>query len=361
MESNLSWLCKSHLALALLLTATPVAWGQKWATDMFDHASHDFGTVARGAKVEHRFKIENKYVEDVHIKSVRTGCPCTTAKVTQQTLKTWDGSAIVATVDTRGYLGRRDATITVVFDRPFPAEVQLQVHCNIRGDVVVQEGSVQFGSVLQGTAMQQHVSINYAGRNDWKILSVESPDPNLAAQAQQTSRGGGQVDYDLSVTLKDGAPAGYLHEDLILVTDDLDPQRKRVPVPVEAMIQPAISVAPSPLLMGSVGAGETVRRQLIVHGNTAFRIVAAESSDKRFQCLPPQGVNTLHRLPVRFTATGKDPAGPVSTKIRIETDSKAGRILEVGASVEVLAGPPPVHASIPPADLQPPLGPLPEF
>ena len=28
---------------------------QDWAKAMFDHTAHDFGTVARGAKVEHSF------------------------------------------------------------------------------------------------------------------------------------------------------------------------------------------------------------------------------------------------------------------------------------------------------------------
>ena len=37
---------------------------------MFDHTTHDFGVVARGAKVEHRFVVENNYEEDIHIESV---------------------------------------------------------------------------------------------------------------------------------------------------------------------------------------------------------------------------------------------------------------------------------------------------
>ena len=37
--------------------------GQQWAKEMFDHTSHDFGTVARGAKMEHRFTLENIYEE----------------------------------------------------------------------------------------------------------------------------------------------------------------------------------------------------------------------------------------------------------------------------------------------------------
>ena len=97
-----------------------------------------------------------------------------------------------------------------------------------------------------------------------------------------------RVEYELLTTLKADAPAGSLRDEVILVTNDVNPQKARVPVPVEATIQPAIAVHPSPLLMGSVAAGGSLTRQLIVHGNKPFRIVQVESSDKRFHCQPPQ-------------------------------------------------------------------------
>ena len=59
---------------------------------------------------------------------------------------------------------------------------------------------------------------------------MESPNPNLSAVAVERSRGGGRVDYDLAVTLKGTAMPGYIHDDLILVTDDSNPQIARVPV-----------------------------------------------------------------------------------------------------------------------------------
>ena len=114
-------LAGGSLAGVLLAAVVTVAAAQeqKWAKDMFDRASWDFGTVARGAKVEHHFKIENVYVEDVHIQSVRSTCGCTQPQATKSTLKTWETAEVVATLDTRKFLGRKDATITVVFDRPF--------------------------------------------------------------------------------------------------------------------------------------------------------------------------------------------------------------------------------------------------
>jgi hypothetical protein len=352
MES-VGWLRHGGLAGVLWLGVASAALGQKWASDMFDHTSHDFGTVARGAKVEHRFKIENIYVEDAHIKSVQSSCGCAAAEATKTLLKTWDTAEIVAKIDTRGYLGRKDATIKVKFDRPFEGEVQLQIHCNIRGDVVVQPGVVQFGPVAQGASSQQHTAISYAGRGDWRIVRVESPNANLAAAAVESSRVGGRVDYDLAVTLQGSAPPGYLRDELVLVTNDANPQAARVPVPVEALIQPSITVRPSPLLMGSVGPGETVTRQLVVHGNPSFHVLRVESTDKRFHCGPPTGAGNLYRVPVSFTAAAGEAVGRADAKIRIETDAPAGRSMEVGVSVEVVGEP----AATPPGANPPPVSP----
>ena len=84
--------------------------------------------MARGAKVEHRFRIENVYVEDVHIASVQSNSDAVTAHATKNLLKTWQRAEIVVSMDAEKFLGRKDATIEVKFDAPFEAEVRLQVH-----------------------------------------------------------------------------------------------------------------------------------------------------------------------------------------------------------------------------------------
>ena len=154
---------------------------QDWAREMFDHTSHDFGTVARGAKVEHRFGVENIYLEDAHIKSAKASCGCTSPEVPVQILKTWKKAYVVAKVDTVNFQGQKDVTIDVEFDKPFPAEVQLYIHCYIRSDVVLEPGSVHLRTA-QGSAAQQRVIVRYAGRPDWQIQRVECGQPQHYGQ-----------------------------------------------------------------------------------------------------------------------------------------------------------------------------------
>ena len=105
--------------------------GQDWARKMFDHTTHDFGVLARGAKAEHSFTVENIYEEDAHICAVRYRCGCITPRIGRCSLKTWVKTDIVAVVNTRAFVGRKDVILTVIFDKPFAAEVHLHVHCQV--------------------------------------------------------------------------------------------------------------------------------------------------------------------------------------------------------------------------------------
>jgi hypothetical protein len=311
------------------------AQAQDWAREMFDHTSHDFGTVARGAKVEHRFGVENIYLEDAHILSAKASCGCTSPEVPVEILKTWKKAYVAAKVDTVHFEGQKDVTIKVTFDKPFPAEVLLNIHCYIRTDVVLVPGSVHL-QAAQGNAAQQRVSVRYAGRPDWQIQRIECANPDVTGKAVEIARGGGMVTYDLTVNLSAHAKAGYSRDELNLVTNDPNPRAQRVPVPVEAVVVAPVTVHPSPLIMDPVAAGELqnpVMRPLVVVSASPFQITRVESSNPRFRCdLPPAMASTVHRLPVVFL--GGDTPGKLDTRIRIQTTAAAEPI-EADVSINV--------------------------
>jgi hypothetical protein len=326
--------------VAILLVGAAIAHAQDWAKAMFDHTTHNFGVVARGAKVEHRFIIENSYEEDVHIKSVESSCSCSKVQVNRQLLKTWEKAEVLVTVDTRTFMGQKDATIKVVFDQPFYppnfAEVQLHVHTYIRSDIVVQPGAVLFGSVAQGAGAAQTLAVKYAGRDDWRIAKVECANPSIEANAVETSRSPGKANYNLSIRLKPDAPPGYVRDQLVLVTNDFDMRSARVPVAIEGLVIPALSVRPSPLLLGTAEPGKPVTRNLVVQGRAPFRILAIRSSDPRFQCPVPTDAKAAHVLPVTFQSKdGKSTPGVLSAKIRIETDLAGTKAVEADVSVQI--------------------------
>ena len=105
------------LFLLLLLAFSQIismpAHAQDWARKMFKVHEHDFGTVARGSEQKFRFELTNLYKEDVVIDSVRASCGCTIPSIEKQTLKSLESGAILATYNTKSFVGSRGATVTV--------------------------------------------------------------------------------------------------------------------------------------------------------------------------------------------------------------------------------------------------------
>ncbi len=101
-----------------------------WAKSLFRTTSHDFGTVARGAKAEYRFVVGNGFADDIHIKSVddSNGYGGFKARITDALVEARSSTAeIVVTMDTTNFVGRRTGHITVDIDAPMPAKVVLEV------------------------------------------------------------------------------------------------------------------------------------------------------------------------------------------------------------------------------------------
>jgi hypothetical protein len=283
---------------------------------LFTETSHDFGSVARAAKVEHAFVVKNTTKEDLHIAHVRSSCGCTQPRIYRETIKAGETGAIIAAFNTHGFTGHRSAQVTVTFDKPFYTEVQLSVKGHIRTDVVVNPSQVALGAVDLGQTVEKKINIEYAGRNDWQILEVKPNTPWVEAEVKETARANGRVSYQLVVRLSGDAPVGYLRDQLQLTTNDR--RATQFPVNVEGRITAELSVSPSDLSLGILQPGETVTRQIVVKGKRPFRIVGIDCPSDAFDFQPGDEAKTVHIIPLTFTAGPQ--VGKVKETIQIRTD-----------------------------------------
>jgi hypothetical protein len=312
------------IAISVLVACAPAVSAKEWAQKMFQATSHDFGHVARGAKAEFAFELQNPYEEDVHIADVRTSCGCTTPTVTKATLKTWEKGSIVATLNTRSFVGQRNSTLTVVIDKPFYAELQLNITGFIHSDVDFQPGIVAFGDVEQGAPAQQEIVVTYRGRSNWQITDVRSANPHLEVELSDPIRQPGQVAYKMLVRIKADAPAGPLQDQLTVVTND--EKLATVALPIEGRVAPPLAVSPSPLLFGTLTAGQTTTKQLVITGKQPFKLlsIAGDYSGLAFKTTP-ELVKKVHLVPVTITAP--EQTGDFQGTIEIQTDLPgAGKI-----------------------------------
>ena len=317
-------LSKLAVALLVLLLGPAGASAKEWAQKMFQTTSHDYGHVARGAKAEFAFEVQNLYEEDVHIADVRTSCGCTTPTITKPTLKTWEKGTIVATLNTRSFVGQRNSTLTVVIDKPYYAEVHLMIAGYIHSDVDFQPGVAALGDVEQGAAAQQDVTVTYRGRGNWQIADVRSANPHLEVELGEAIRQPGLVSYKMSVRLKPDAPAGILQDQLTLVTNDQ--RMPAVVLPVEARVTPPLAVSPSPLMFGTLAPGQTVTKQIVLTGKQPFKVLAITADTETLQFkTTPDVIKKVHLVPV--TVTAPEQPGEFHYSLTIETDlPSAGKI-----------------------------------
>jgi len=301
---------------ALLAWHSPTfAQDARWAERMFSELSHDFGVVARGADVKHRFKITNHLQQPVHIASVTTSCGCTSAKAEKETLASGESTYVAITMDSVKFEGHKPSSITVVFDRPSHAEVRIPLQSFIRRDVVLSPGGAQFGTVAKGQSVDRTIHIAYAGRSDWKIREVVSKNPNIQAQVVETQRSAGNVKYDLHVVLKEGAPLGAFRDQMTLVTNDSG--NPNIPVLIEGQVEAEYSVTPELVSFGTLAPGERKTVNVVIRGKKPFMIerIESETSSGLFEIRLPKNAKPVHVLPLTLVAP--DQAGTVDEEFHV--------------------------------------------
>ncbi|MBT3891088.1 MAG: DUF1573 domain-containing protein [Planctomycetaceae bacterium] len=325
---------RNHCALVILTAclslATLSAQGQDWAKKMFATLEHDFGTVARNSKQQFRFEITNLYKEDVHIASVRASCGCTIPKIETATLKSFEKGSILTTYNTKSFIGQRGATVTVTIDKPFFAEIQLQVAGFIRSDIVFTPNSLEFGEFQLSSKPKKEFNVQYAGRTDWNITDVRSKQAYYNVEILERTVLAGGVEYRMAVELKENVPVGYLKDYLIIVTND--PLNREIQLPLSGKASAPVTLSPAALLLGIVSPDDSIKKRLILRGTESFSITSIRCNHDgvSFESSPKPVANSnapkkLHIIPVAFQA------GPAMEKVQatitVEVEMESGQTI----------------------------------
>lgn len=292
-------------ALLWIAAIIPSALGQQYQ-NLFKERSHDFGTVARSAKTEHRFYFENPFSTPIHVRSVRTSCGCTTPSIVTQTVEPGEVGCILAVFNTATHSGARGATITVTFDKPNFAEVQLNVKGYIRSDVVFTPGEVAFGKVPEGTPRKLDVHLEYAGKSNWQITQARCDLPFVNIGLRESLRQAGKIHYEIEIQLDPSAPAGPIQSEITLQTNDLN--IKTLSLRFTAEVEATLSIQPNLLSLGTIERTQEIKKLIRLKGTQPFKVIGLESDsfDVSNTKLPDDSKET-HLLPLAFSV--KSPIG----------------------------------------------------
>jgi len=288
------------LVLTLFQLSAPIAEGQEWAKKMFVTLEHDFGTVAKDSKQEFRFEFTNLYKEELHISGVRASCGCTIPTAEQDIVKTFEKGSILATYNTKAFAGARGATVTVTFDKPYFAEVQLQVNGFIRTDLAFSPSSLAFGEFSLKEKPRMEFNVSHAGNSDWMITDVRSKHPFYEVEILERTQLANQVGYKLAVQLKNNLPVGYLQDNLIIVTNDVSNQQ--IKLPVSGKVAAPVTLSPSSLLLGITSPETEITKRLILRADEPFTIESLSCDYPGVKFEPSSESKKIHIVPVTFNA-----------------------------------------------------------
>ncbi|TWT74101.1 DUF1573 domain-containing protein [Allorhodopirellula solitaria] len=307
------------IAITSLVVLGPSIATAEWTDEAFPVKSHDFGTVAVASKTEFTFPIVNTTGSEMHIREVRASCGCTTPILDSHYIPAGGKGALVARLNTPTFRGKKGATLTVVIDKPVYSEVQLKVAGYIRSDMVFHPGSVDLGSVNQGEPKSGSTQIFYAGRQDWRVVDVRANEPWLISTFEQTQRGGGKATYELTVQVREDAPAGFFQNEVIVHTNDRS--MPRVPLHVSGNVVTALTISPQSIALGNVKPGQELTQRLVIKGREPFGVesIQCEGWDVQFSAnsgnkkvhlikvtLKPTSAQGTQRAPLIITTTGDE-------------------------------------------------------
>lgn len=297
------------------------AHAQGWVDRVISERSFDFGTVARGSKVRHTFKLVNRLDTEVRIADKRTKCGCTEVRIGAYVIPPGTQTVIEAVVDTTKFQGYKASGLTLVLDKPSFAEVDLNVTCFIRGDLTLNPGLVDFGMVPRSSVTKPTVSLmlSYSGgQPNWGITRMQTRGTQVSAKLQEQDRSpGGQVGYLLSATLDPTDALGFFKDEITLFTND--PGSPTIPISVVATVQAAVTVSPAPLVLGQVKAGQVVEKTLLVRSAKPFKVTGVKPSTEDFTTtLDPTIARPVHTLKLAFKAPAR--TGPYNATLEIASD-----------------------------------------
>ncbi|MGN6548098.1 MAG: DUF1573 domain-containing protein [Aureliella sp.] len=321
-------------ALAVCAAALPAA-AQSTTDKMIPQAqrAHDFGTVARAAKTEHRFEIVNPFQQPMHLRSISASCGCTTPIIETEWIQPGQVGTVLARFNTGTFSGDRKASLNLVIDQPSFVQLQLNVKGYIRSDVVFNPGELNFGSVPEGESKEVEANLEYAGRSDWQITRISSNADFVSADFIETARENGRVSYKIKANIGPHADSGTQAVQLVLHTNDR--RLKTVPLNCIAQIEAPLSVSPSNVNLGQTRPGQPIERRLLIKGNEPFQIVDVTVPEMEVLFEPTTEAKKIQFLNVTLIPDSSRNPGEIETKMTIKTDMGGEREVTLDLSYEV--------------------------
>ena len=307
-------------------------------TNLFATQRHDFGQVALCADTAFQFELTNTLDSELRLLNLRSSCSCVSAQFSTTLLQPGETGAVVARLNTTGqHLHSKSSVLTIQLETVMSGTVrrdtvQFFVSGYIRPDVLLTPGSVEFGSVIEGTSAVRTVMLEYTGHIGWALTNIERSLPFIYARAEEVRRERGTVTYKITAVLKEEAPPGYVRDALRFTTNEFQSGRAEpieIILPVHGAVSATMQAKPSPIQIGILSPGETAVKNIVIRSAMPFRITDVSASDNRFRFAFSEQASAVQLISVAFSA-GRE-RQDIADVIRIDTSDAKQSVIVINA------------------------------
>jgi len=282
-----------------------------------EQRAFDFGTVERGAKVEHTFSLPNRGEGVLLIDHVKSSCGCTVAVVSAREIPIATEGRVKVAVDTARMAGRVNKIVTVYTNDPDNPVVGLTMTGEVSADLLVTPSPLYLGRVRRGDRTRHEVLV-VPGRpgTSFAVTGVEEPvSPLLHAVLEPRPDSPGQR---VVVELDPHIPLGRFSEQLKLRTTS--PHESLLTLQVFGSVEGEVVVLPPQVTFG-IAHGRAPERDLFIR-NRGARPMAVTGVSVPKELVTYELSTVREGLEYRLTLRLRDhvPAGTVEGSIDIFTD-----------------------------------------
>jgi hypothetical protein len=301
----------------------------------------DFGTIAKGEKLDWAFEVRNTGTSDLQIVAARPGCGCTVADF-DKVIKPGQSGKVTAHIDTTAFAGPISKGVTLETNDPSTPTSQLTIHAIVKPYVEAYPAGFVRYNLLQGDADTQSVTLYSEEDEPFQITKIEVPAEwikatytkidNAADLAPNVGRTG-QAQYKINVTA--GGPdakIGPLAEKIHVITNS-----KHQPdyyISVSGVVRPTFRVEPSGVNFGEIAPDDAAAtRQILLHSNDLkmpgnFVVTKAESSLPVVSAaVTPGEVKGDYQVTLHIAKDAKP--GDLDGNVKIYTNDKVNPVITV--------------------------------
>ena len=325
------------ITMLLALTVVPFAVAQEEAAKAprvtLVEPLKDFGTVAKGEKLEYPFQIKNTGTSDLEILAAKPTCGCTVADF-DKVIKPGQIGKVTAVVDTAALNGPITKAVTIETNDPTTPTAQVTITAVVKPYVEAYPAGFVRYQILQGDVEKQSVTLYSEENEPFEILKIETPQewikvehkkieglevvPNIGRQSQNQHR------IDVTVGGPD-ATIGPIAEKIRILTNSK--HQPEYLLTVAGVVRPTFRVEPTMLNFGEVAPADTAAtRTILLRSNNmktpeAFQVTNAASSLAGVSVAVKPTANK-GEYEVTVQVNNKSVPGAIDGTVVIETNDK---------------------------------------